>query len=369
MRSHKAIQSNKKRALLVDVFPREQSRASAEHNLEEIIRLVKTAGGVIVVKVLQRRGRPSARTYVGKGKAEEIRQLTEELDIDIVIVNGMLKATQNMHLTEAVNRPVWDRVDVILDIFAQHARGAEAKLQVELARQKYELPKLYGRGIEFSRIAGGAQTKGPGEQYLEVQKRTIKKRVAELNRKLDQLKQKRNQQRQRRKRNMTTVALVGYTNAGKSSLLNILTNKDVLIADQLFSTLETRVGKLWLKQLDCEILVADTIGFISNLPPFLIASFRSTLEEVKQADLLLEVIDATDKNIPKKRAAVREALAELEALEIPRILVVNKIDMLEQLSHAQWRHGLNAKNVVFTSAMSKSGVKELKNQIAARLKA
>jgi GTP-binding protein HflX len=359
------------RALIIDVVPKTVKRKEALNNLKELESLIHTYGGIVVVKVVQKRGRPSQKTYVGTGKALEVLDITKDENIDVVIVNGTLKPNQVQHLFSVFNIPVWDRIDVILKIFDKHAKTEEAKLQIELARLRHEFPKLYGQGAKLSRLGGGIATRGPGEKILETKKRHLRSRIKEIEKKLSSIKKVRRGQRKLRKRkNLSTVALVGYTNSGKTTLLKNLTHKkNLYIADELFATLDTKIGDLWLEDVQKKVLIADTIGFIRDLPPFLIKSFLATLEEVKEAELLLHVIDVTDKDMNHKISVVEEIINELGCGKTPKIYVFNKVDLLageEKKNKLKKRY--NKFNPVFISAEKDFGTDVLKTVISKKIK-
>jgi GTP-binding protein HflX len=354
------------RAILVDVIPKETKREVAEKNLEELGQLVQTYGGIVVVKVIQKRGRPSMKTYLGTGKALEVTQIAKEKEVDVVIINGVLKPNQVQYLYSIFKIHVWDRIDIILKIFDKHAQTEEAKLQIELARLNHEFPKLYGQGVKLSRLGGGIATRGPGEKLLEKKKRHLRARIKDIEKKLTVIKKVRRGQRKVRKRkNLRTIALVGYTNSGKTTLLRTLTHKkNLYIADELFATLDTKIGDLWLPNIQEKVLIADTIGFIQDLPPFMIKSFLATLEEVQDADLLLHVIDVSDPDIRHKIEVVDEILDELGCGDKEKLYVFNKID-LEQNDVRLRELKETYKNLhpVFISAERKKGIDELKEQI------
>lgn len=333
------------RVILVNVIPPERNREEAVAEFGELIRLVETYGGMVILKILQRRSRPSAKTFVGEGKAHEIAALVKDLKIDVVVINGFLKANQSNHLINIIPCEVLDRFEMIIKIFNKHATSPEAKLQLKIAESKYEFPKLFGRGAMLSQQAagmgistGGASggrraARGPGEKILETKRRHLRNQIATMEKKLTQFRKVRQLQRERRQRyDFKTVALVGYTNSGKSSLLRALTKKqNILVEDKLFSTLDTRLGELYLPDSVAtnpspKILLADTIGFIQNLPPLLFSSFLATLEEVKEADLLIHVIDVSDPQVFSKIRVVEEVLEQLGCFSKPRINVGNKID-------------------------------------------
>jgi len=298
--------------------------------LEELARLAETAGASIVGLVVQRRSRPDPATFVGSGKVEAIRVQVRETGADLVIFDDELSAAQQRNLERRLDTKVLDRTALVLDIFAQRARSREGRLQVELAQMTYLLPRLAGRGVVLSRLGGGIGTRGPGETKLEVDRRRIRTRITGLEREIGALRQHRRLQRlARHDAALPVVALIGYTNAGKSSLLNSLTDAEVLIADQLFATLDPTVRKALLPN-HRPVLLVDTVGFIQKLPHDLVAAFRATLEEVVEADLLVHVIDGSHPRWAEQTTAVEEVLADLGAAETPRINAINKIDRIPQ---------------------------------------
>jgi len=360
------MQKKKLNCLILDVIPKEMSRVEAEEELIELKNLTETVGGLVVKKIIQKRGRPSAKTYIGTGKAEEASVIAKELKIDVVIVNAILKPNQVMHLQKIFDKEIWDRIDLILNIFDKHANTDEAYLQIKLARKRHDFPKLYARQATtlFERAGAGIGTRGAGEKGIEDEKRHIRRQIKELETKIAKFSVIReNQRKHRRRSGKTTVAIVGYTNAGKSLLLQSLTKKKVYIANELFATLDTRIGKSWIPKLQREILFADTIGFIKDLPPFLIASFRATLEEATQADVLLHVIDVNDKKILQKIKVVEEVLKDLDCLDLPTLYVFNKIDTLNS-KKAKIPRRKAFKNPILVSAKTKEGLPELKDRIA-----
>lgn len=345
---------SEKRAILIDIIPKEESIEKAKQDLKELSSLVKTYGGIVIVNVIQKRGRPSAKTFLGTGKAQEVADIAKEEKADMVIVNGILKPNQVQHLHTLFNIPVWDRVDLILKIFDKHAKTEEAKMQIELATLKHEFPKLYGLGTRFSRLGGGIATRGPGEKYLEVQKRHLRARIKDIEKKLAGIRKIHKKQRNVRKRKgLKTIALVGYTNSGKSTLLKALTKKEkVYVADELFATLDSKIGDLWLPNLQEQILIADTIGFIKDLPPFLINSFMATLDEVREADLLLHVIDCSDSDMDAKVEIVDGILKDLGCRKKPQIYVFNKKDKCSDFK-------LPKRNAIKISAKEGEGLDKL----------
>ena len=357
----------RQRALLVGTGIGARNTEAAESSLDELARLTDTAGADPVEFVLQRRDVPDPATYIGSGKAKELQELADALDIDLVVFDDELTPAQQRNLERLFKVDVVDRVALILDIFAQHARSQEGMVQVELAQLRYRLPRLRGRGNQLSQQGAGIGTRGPGETQLEVDRRRILSRVAKLERDLERLGRHRATQRKsRRRRGIATVALVGYTNAGKSTLLNRLTTADVLVEDRLFSTLDATTRRLRLAGGET-VLVSDTVGFVQRLPHQLVESFQSTLEEVTDADLLLHLVDAASPDAPRQIHAVRAVLAEIGADMVPELLVLNQADRASPgdvkallLAHPE---------AVVVSAMTGDGVNVLLGTMTARLRA
>jgi len=357
----------RQRALLVGTGVGARNVADAEASLQELALLTDTAGADPIETVLQRRDRPDPATYVGAGKAEELHELAEALDIDVVVFDDELTPAQQRNLEKLLERDVVDRVALILDIFAQHATSQEGMVQVELAQYRYLLPRLRGRGSELSQQAGGIGTRrGPGETKLEIDRRRIQQRITKLEQDLKRLGTTRATQRKARRRNaVSTIALVGYTNAGKSTLLNRITAASVLVEDRLFSTLDATTRRLRLPGGET-VLCSDTVGFVRRLPHQLVEAFRSTLEEVVEADLLLHVVDGTAPDAEGQIDAVRAVLGEIGAGEIPELLVVNKTDAADRGRVAEL---MAIGGDVAVSAATGEGIAELVDAIGNRLRA
>ncbi len=344
-----------------------RTAAEAEASLEELTRLADTAGADPVGVELQRRDTPDPRYYVGKGKAAEILELVESLDIDVVIFDDELAPAQQRNLEQLLKVDVVDRVALILDIFAQHAASQEGMKQVELAQLRYRLPRLRGRGLSLSQQGGGIGTRGPGETQLEVDRRRIQRRVTKLERDLIGLGHTRDTQRKsRRRRELTTVALVGYTNAGKSTMLNRLTQSSALVEDRLFSTLDPTTRRLRLPGGET-VLLSDTVGFVRRLPHQLVESFQSTLDEVADADFLVHLVDASDLDPGGRIGAVRAVLRDIDAGDIPELIVFTKSDTADP--EVRRDLALAYPEALMVSARTGDGIEALLGEIARQLRA
>jgi GTP-binding protein HflX len=307
---------------------REAQGLSAEESLAEFRELLLSAGGHVAAEVMQRRPRPDPATLIGSGKVEEIAAVAASTNADLVLFDHDLTPTQLRNLEAAMPCRVLDRTQLILDIFARHARTREGQLQVELAQLEYMLPRLTGRGKAMSQLGGGIGTRGPGETQLETDRRRIQRRIDQLKLDLEAVRRVRRQQRQRREAvPVPTVALVGYTNAGKSTLFNTVTGAQVLSSSRMFATLDPKLRAIELPSRR-RVLLSDTVGFIRNLPHTLVTSFRATLEEVAQAEVLIHVRDAASTYGEEQKSQVEKVLGELESLSKPRIEALNKIDLL-----------------------------------------
>ncbi len=361
------VDINRDRVLLIGLMTQGMSEDEFDNSLAELARLVDTAGGEVLDKISQKRSNPHPRTVIGEGKVEEIALAVQRLGANLVAFNRDLSPAQERNLETKLGVRVVDRTEVILDIFAQRAQSGAGKLQVELAQLEYMLPRLTGRGQAMSRLGGGIGTRGPGETKLETERRAIQRRITRLQKEVNQLQAHRSRLRQQRdKQEVPSIAIVGYTNAGKSTLINTITNADVYVADQLFATLDPTTRRLTVNHpLTGErqtILVTDTVGFIQELPPALIDAFRATLEEVSEADALLHLVDLSHPAWQKQINSVTQILSEMPITPGPMLLVFNKIDVAdsETLNIAKEEYPL----ALFISAGKGLGLETLRGKLA-----
>jgi GTP-binding protein HflX len=356
----------RQKAFLVGVLLPDMDPAEAERSLDELALLTDTANSDPVDMELVRRDAPDPAWYIGSGKANELARLTKALDIDVVVFDNPLTPAQQRNLQKAFECDVVDREALILDIFAQHATSGEGALQVELALLRYRLPRLRGMGKILSQQGAGIGTRGPGETKLEVDRRRIETRISKLERQLKELAKTRvTQRKSRRRANVPQAALVGYTNAGKSTLLNRLTAAEVLTEDRLFSTLDSTVRRLELPS-GRVMLLSDTVGFVRRLPHHLVEAFRSTLDDTKEADVLIHLVDASDPDPEGQIAAVHEVLGEIDATGMPEQIVFNKIDVADPADVRRLR--TLHPGALFISALTGEGVDDLLGAVEERLR-
>lgn len=363
-----SLQVMSERAILIGMeWGRNDSLWTVDDSLEELKQLADTAGATVIKKFIQKRPKPDPAFFIGRGKVQELALYAQQENIDLCIFDDELSPAQQRNIESVMGIRILDRTALILDIFAQRARTNEGKLQVELAQLQYTLPRIMGKGLMLSRLGGGIGTRGPGETKLEVDRRRIRDRIAFIKEQIEKVKAVRSLHRSKRKKNnVFEVSLVGYTNAGKSTLLNTLTNSDIYAKDQLFATLDPTTRQLTLPNKQ-EIIITDTVGFIQRLPHQLIAAFRSTLEVVTEADLLVHVIDVSHELYKEQAAAVHEVLKEIGAESKPVITVYNKIDKLPPDSKLADRLALE-EDTVCISAAKKLNLETLQQMIESHLK-
>lgn len=363
-----SLQVMSERAILIGMeWGRNDSLWTVDDSLEELKQLADTAGATVIKKFIQKRPKPDPAFFIGRGKVQELALYAQQENIDLCIFDDELSPAQQRNIESVMGIRILDRTALILDIFAQRARTNEGKLQVELAQLQYTLPRIMGKGLMLSRLGGGIGTRGPGETKLEVDRRRIRDRIAFIKDQIEKVKSVRSLHRSKRKKNnVFEVSLVGYTNAGKSTLLNTLTNSDIYAKDQLFATLDPTTRQLTLPNKQ-EIIITDTVGFIQRLPHQLIAAFRSTLEVVTEADLLVHVIDVSHELYKEQAAAVHEVLKEIGAETKPVITVYNKIDKLPPDSKLIDRLALE-EDTVCISAAKKLNLETLHQMIESHLK-
>jgi len=360
------------RAILVGVWKKGETKGEVYQSIDELAGLVEAVGGKVLGKLVQKRGTPDPSTYIGKGKVEDLNLLVRGTRADAVVFDDPLTPSQVKELEKRINAKVLDRTDLVLEIFPRRARTKEAKLQVELAKLQHLLPRLYGKGKALSRQAGGIGGRGPGEQEAELRRRILKKRIHKIKQELEEIKKRRREQRKRRIKEVSKegdfvrVAIVGYTNVGKSTLMKALTGRDVFKKDMLFATLDTTTSSRYVYP-DLKVLFTDTVGFINKLPTELIEAFKATLEEIEEADIILHVVDASDPKWLEKIDTVNGILKKLNLEGVKQIIVFNKVDRLvsspEELSYLD--HSMLVSDVpnIYVSAEKKWNINGLLNLI------
>jgi len=368
--------NKEERAVLVGVVQKDQTEEAAHEYLDELAFLAETAGAVAVKKFIQKLAHPDSKTYIGKGKLEEIRKYVEGRDIRILIFDDELSGSQIMNIEKAVNVKTIDRSDLILDIFAHRAKTAQAKAQVELAQYQYILPRLRGMWKHLERLGGGIGTRGPGETEIETDRRIVRDKITLLKKRLGVIEKQAFTQRKERGE-FIRVALVGYTNVGKSTIMNLLSKSDVLAENKLFATLDTTTRKIVYE--NTPFLLSDTVGFIRKLPHHLVESFKSTLDEVRESDILLHIVDISHPNYEDQLGVVNKTLQELDAHDKPVITVFNKMDLYIKNTFDEWLDDENKQqilsdlksrwqnetrgNAIFISALERTNIDELRKTI------
>lgn len=381
MLDRKNIIENEEPAILVGVVQKDQTEQQVQEYLDELAFLAETAGAVAVKRFTQKLQHPDSRTFVGKGKLEEIKNYVEGKNIRIVIFDDELSGSQITNIEKALDVKAIDRSDLILDIFARRAKTAQAKAQVELAQYQYILPRLRGMWKHLERLGGGIGTRGPGETEIETDRRIVRNKISLLRKRLAEIDKQAFTQRKDRGE-FIRVALVGYTNVGKSTIMNLLSKRDVFAENKLFATLDTTTSKVVFD--NTPFLLSDTVGFIRKLPHHLVESFKSTLDEVREADILLHVVDISHPNYEEQIAVVNKTLQELNASEKPMLTIFNKMDLYEEKTFDEWLEVSTKKeiledlyerwnnetqgNAVFVAAIEKRNLDILRNTILQKVR-
>lgn len=381
MLDKKNLIQNEEKAVLVGLVQKDQKEAQVQEWLDELAFLAETAGAVTVKRFIQKLAHPDSRSFVGKGKLEEIKNYVQGKDIRVVIFDDELTGSQINHIEKTLDVKAIDRSDLILDIFARRAKTAQAKAQVELAQYQYILPRLRGMWKHLERLGGGIGTRGPGETEIETDRRIVRDKISLLRKRLAEIDKQAFTQRKDRGE-FIRVALVGYTNVGKSTIMNLLTKRHVFAENKLFATLDTTTSKVVFEQTP--FLLSDTVGFIRKLPHHLVESFKSTLDEVREADILLHVVDISHPNYEDQIAVVNKTLHELKSSEKPTLTIFNKMDLYEQKNLDEWLEESTRKeiledlyerwnnetngNAVFISAIEKKNLDQLRKTILEKVR-
>ena len=369
------------KAVLVGVIQKDQKEQEAKEYLDELHFLAETAGAVAVKRFVQKMSHPDSRTFVGKGKLEEIKKYVEDKDIDVLIFDDELNGSQISNIEKAVGIKTIDRSDLILDIFARRAKTAQAKAQVELAQYQYILPRLRGMWKHLERLGGGIGTRGPGETEIETDRRIVRDKISLLRKRLAEIDKQAFTQRKERGE-FIRVSLVGYTNVGKSTIMNLLSKSEVLAENKLFATLDTTTRKIVYG--NTPFLLSDTVGFIRKLPHHLVESFKSTLDEVREADILLHVVDIAHPNYEEQMGVVNKTLQELDSFDKPIIVIFNKMDLYEKNTFDEWLEQSTKEeilkdlkerwqqqtsgNAIFISALERTNIDVLRDTILERVR-
>lgn len=358
--------------LLVYLARPKISRSEMEHDITELWQLTETLGNATITDIITQHEHVTAATYIGKGKVSEVAEYLTTHPTDIVLLNGHVKPSQKFTLIKSFwgiqkNIQVWDRVDLILAIFSKHARTTEANLQIELARMHHMGPRIFGMGMELSRQGGGIGTRGIGETNTELMERHWKREIKKVKDQLDKLTANRERQMEHRKNlGLKTISIVGYTNAGKTSLFNVLTHKKHVVENALFATLDSTVGEIYMQELGTKVVITDTIGFVANLPPSLIQAFTSTLLESIHADVILHVVDASDPDVVEKIRVVHEILDQLHIPKQKEVMVFNKMDAVAPKDRERIIFLAHDMPHVLVSAKTREGIEELTSSVFPR---
>ena len=373
--------NEEEKAVLVGVIQKEQKEQDAKEYLDELHFLAETAGAVAVKRFVQKLSHPDSRTFVGKGKLEEIKKYVEDKQIDVLIFDDELNGSQISNIEKAVGIKTIDRSDLILDIFARRAKTAQAKAQVELAQYQYILPRLRGMWKHLERLGGGIGTRGPGETEIETDRRIVRDKISLLRKRLAEIDKQASTQRQERGE-FIRVSLVGYTNVGKSTIMNLLSKSEVLAENKLFATLDTTTRKIVYG--NTPFLLSDTVGFIRKLPHHLVESFKSTLDEVREADILLHVVDIAHPNYEEQMGVVNKTLQELNSFDKPILVIFNKMDLYEKNTFDEWLEESTkeeilkdlkerwqqqtSNNAIFISALERTNIDVLRHTILEKVR-